>query len=122
MRADGYDVAKYTYLGFGSVFYADCLLLHKYLMIDDMICVEASDIPERMKFNKPYDFIKLKMGVIAEHIPGLDRESKYLVWLDYDTGLSDEKLEDIRGLLGMLAPGSILLITVRCRAKAAVTF
>ena len=31
MRADGYDVAKYTYLGFGSVFYADCLLLHKYL-------------------------------------------------------------------------------------------
>jgi hypothetical protein len=57
-KAD-YFLNEYTYLGLGSVYYADFILFHKYLFIDDMICAEEDAIPKRMDFNKPYEFIRL---------------------------------------------------------------
>lgn len=117
MASLGYDVSTYTYLGFGSVYYADFILFHKYLYIDDMICVEAADIPKRMNFNKPFSFIRLRMKRVAELLPELDRTKKYLVWLDYDCGLSSELLRDAAGFLHVLAPGSIFLITVEAEAR-----
>ena len=46
-----YRVSEYTYIGLGSVYFVDFVLLHRYLYIDDMICVEREAIPKRMKFN-----------------------------------------------------------------------
>ena len=42
LRAAGYPIYEYTYLGLGSVFYADFILFHKYLYIDKMICAEQT--------------------------------------------------------------------------------
>lgn len=108
----GYFLQDYTYFGLGSVYFADFILFHKYLLIDKMICAENSKIPKRMEFNKPYNFIDLHMKSVTDVIPTLDRDKKYLVWLDYDFILDQEKLNDIRGCLHVLAPGSFLLITV----------
>ena len=107
-----YDIRNYTYLGFGSIYYADFMLFHKYLYIDSMICVEGSDIPKRMKFNRPYDFIEVKDDRFSNVLPDLDRECRYLMWLDYDTGITDEHLRDIAGAIQVLAPGSVFIVTV----------
>ena len=98
----GYIINEYTYLGFGSPYYIDFVLFHKFLFIDDMICIEWGDIPRRMKFNKPFKCIKLKMGALLNHIPSLSTRKKYLVWLDYDRPLDPELLQDIDGVLNRL--------------------
>lgn len=108
----GYFIHDYSYLGLGSIYYADFILFHKYLLIDSMICAEKANVPKRMEFNKPYAFIDLRKGAVSDVIPTLNRTRKHLVWLDYDYILDQEKLDDIRGCLYTLAPGSILIITV----------
>ena len=47
-----FRIHEYTYLGFGSPYYADFILFHKYLHIDSMVCVERENIPRRMQFNQ----------------------------------------------------------------------
>ncbi|GAG84130.1 unnamed protein product, partial [marine sediment metagenome] len=113
LNSAGYDIFSYSYLGLGSIFYVDFRLFHRYLYIDDMICAEATDIPDRMNFNRPYGFIDLRMKPVSEVIPTLSQTRPYLVWLDYDTPLSEGILEDVDGCLARLSLKSILLITVK---------
>ena|ERR1700687_3396092 len=112
LAAEGYSVYKYTYLGLGSIYYADFMLFHKYLYIKNMTCVERDDIPNRMEFNKPFKFIKLEMKSVSDVIPNLGARTKYFVWLDYDKPLDSTKLTDLDGLSQVLARSSVLLITV----------
>ena len=65
-----------------------------------------------MKFNKPFEFIRLEMNKIGDIIPTIDRNRKYFVWLDYDNPLDREVLDDVGGFLHVLAPGSIFVVTV----------
>src|SRR5688572_15532181 len=89
----GYRIRDYTYLGFGSVYYVDFVMFHKYLFIDSMVCVEWGDIPRRMRFNKPYRFIKLRMGAIGDLAPEvIGSRKKFLAWLGYDRQLDGEML------------------------------
>src|SRR6266705_1749936 len=115
--ASGYPIYSYTYLGLGSIYYADFMLFHKYLYIKKMTCVESSKIPNRMKFNKPFKFIKLQMKPVSEVISQLGPKTRYLVWLDYDTPLSLAKLADLDGFSQVLAPGSVLLVTVDAESR-----
>lgn len=117
LAASGYPIYNYTYLGLGSIYYADFMLFHKYLYIKKMTCVESSKIPNRMKFNKPFKFIKLQMKPVSEVISQLGRKTRYLVWLDYDTPLSLAKLADLDGFSQILAPSSVLLITVDAETR-----
>ncbi len=112
-----FRISDYTYVGLGSVYFVDFVLFHRYLYIDNMICVEQEEIPERMEFNRPYKFIELQMMSLAEFIPLLKEDQTYLVWLDYDSSLHPEILNDIDGLVQILAPDSILLITVDARPR-----
>lgn len=108
----GHFIHEYTYLGLGSVFYVDFLLFHKYLHIDSMICAEIEDCPDRMDFNKPYEFIDLQMRPVGDVIPEINREKPHFVWLDYDFTIDQDVLADLRKCLHVLAPGSVLLLTV----------
>lgn len=116
-RADGvgYDVSSYRYLGFGSIYYADFSLFHRELRIGDMVCVESAAIPLAMAFNKPFEFVDLRMDAFAAVVPTLDRGKRHFVWLDYDSILDDDTVRDIRSILGILAPGSVFIITVQAR-------
>jgi len=113
----GYDIPSYTYMGFGSVYYVDFVMFHKYLFIKDMFCFEWGDIPKRMEFNKPYKFISLKMGAILKYIHMVSVNQPYFVWLDYDRPLDDEALRDAQGFLGRLSPGSVFIVSVESRAR-----
>jgi len=113
----GFSISDYTYLGLGSVYYADFILFYKYLYLNDMICVEKEDIPKRMEFNKPFPFIRLRMKRVSEVLPELDRGRLYIVWLDYDSVMDEETLRDIEGFAQILRPGSVLIVTVEADPK-----
>lgn len=115
----GYDIREYTYIGFGSVYYTDFVLFHKYLYMDRMICVEGSDIPDRMQFNRPYEFIELRMARFKDVILELDKSRPYVMWLDYDTGLTGEELQDVQNAIQVLPNGSIFLVTVDAEPRVA---
>ena len=112
-----YDIRDYTYIGFGSIYYTDFVLFHKYLYMDRMICIEGSDIPNRMKFNRPYEFIDLRMARFSDVISVLERDCPYVMWLDYDTGLTGEELQDIQNAIQVLPHGSIFLVTVEAEPR-----
>lgn len=113
----GYNISDYIYLGFGSVYYVDFVMFHKYLFIQEMVCVEWGNVEKRMRFNKPFKFIKLKLGALLNHIPSMQRTKQYLVWLDYDRSLDAEMLQDIDGCLNRMARKSIFVITIDARPK-----
>lgn len=109
----GFEIEDYIYVGFGSIYFVDFILFHKFLGIDHMLSVEYStDIEKRVHFNKPFDFIRIEMKPVGEVIPTLSRDLKYFLWLDYDIMIDSDLLEDVRMAAAYLPPGSILLITV----------
>src|SRR3990172_8495457 len=113
----GYTIGDYRYLGFGSPYYVDFVMFHKYIFIEDMVCVEWADVKKRMKFNKPFKFIKLKLEALSQYIPKMRPTKKYLVWLDYDRSLDSEMLQDIDGCLNRMAQKSIFVVTIDARPK-----
>jgi hypothetical protein len=117
LMRDGVAVDAYTYLGFGSPFYADFVMLHKTTGIEDMYCVEAQPVERRMRFNMPYGLVKLRMGTLSETLPDLPRNRRYLAWFDYDYVLNASVLEDLAGMLRIAAPGSIIVVTVEAEAR-----
>lgn len=113
----GYSWVDYTYVGFGSVFYIDFIMFHKYLFLEKMICIEWGDIARRMKFNKPFKFITLELGALSSYIAKMKTNKPYLVWLDYDRSLDDVMLQDIDGCVGRIGPRSIFVVTIDARPK-----
>lgn len=114
----GYPISTYKYLGFGSVYYADFVMFHKYLYINHMTCVEWGEIPKRMKFNKPYNFIKLRMQSLEDALPHvLKGSAKHIVWLDYDRQLDADMLRDIDNCILKMPKESIFLVTIDGRAR-----
>lgn len=114
---EGLPVQDYTYIGMGSIFYVDFILFHRYLYVESMICAEHSDDKKRMRFNKPYKFIRLENGDVASLIPEVEEGKRYLVWLDYDTPLDGDKLNHFGGFLRRLASGSVIMITVDAQRR-----
>jgi hypothetical protein len=113
----GFELRNYTYVGFGSVYYIDFIMVHKFLYMNKMICVEGSGRKKRMKFNKPYRSIKLEMKYFSEFVNSLSRKTKYIIWLDYDYPVNQSMLRDIDNCVSKLASGSIFLVTIECRAR-----
>ncbi len=112
-----YPMEDYTYVGFGSKFFTDFLLFHKYLHIDKLISIEGDKgNQKKYDFNKPLKCIDIKYGMSTEVLPTLSLEkNKTIVWLDYDGLLNEDCLADVAGLADRLEDGSVLLITYNSR-------
>src|ERR1700756_1198523 len=109
----GFRISDYQYTGFGSIYFVDFVLFHKYLGITKLLSLEHDPTAEkRARFNKPYELIKLEIKSAFDAIPSLDRDVKHILWLDYDFGLEASVLLDIEQAAFQLSPGSILLVTV----------
>jgi hypothetical protein len=110
---DGFPIADYQYTGLGSIYFIDFIVFHKLLGIKRMVSIERdSAVRRRVKFNRPFRFIEIKMGSAGEFIPMLSHDRLHLVWLDYDQVLSRQHLEDVSLASSVLSPGSILVVTI----------
>jgi hypothetical protein len=112
----GFPIRDYQYIGFGSIYFVDFILLHKILGINNLLSIEGDrSITKRVEFNKPFDLIKIRMDYSGDVISGLDRDQKSILWLDYDYRLCQNIIEDITLATNILSAGSIILITVDVR-------
>lgn len=108
------DIEKYHYVGFGSIYFADFIMFHKYLNIKNMTSVEnKKEDKTRFQFNKPFDFIKLKIcdsrDFLNIHAPWKD---KLFIWLDYDSEIDTSMVADVEIVASRAKSGDILLVTI----------
>jgi hypothetical protein len=108
------SLESYRYIGFGSIWFTDCVLFHRALGIEDIISIEKEQAHQaRFDFNNPYRGIELRMGTAAEVLPGLDWTHRSIVWLDYDDPLSPSILDDVRTIATRAMSGTALAVSVQ---------
>ena len=113
-----FDMKKYRYVGFGSMWFEDFVLLHKQLGICDMVTIEREvSRRKRVEFNKPYSCIEVVMKDASIALGELRADKPSIIWLDYDGTLSSALNGDIRTAVGTALPGSIVLVTVNSNVR-----
>lgn len=108
-------VDRYRYIGFGSVYFSDFILLHKALGIHNMLSIEDeddNDKRERFKFNCPFRCVDLRFGTSTTVLPKLSWSERTILWLDYDQRIQNYMLKDIEFFCAKATPGSVLLVTL----------
>lgn len=107
-------IEEYTYVGFGSVWFADFALFHRALGVRDMISIERSkEAQERFEDNKPFQ-IKMDFRPSTQALHDLDWSRNQFLWLDYDDPLSCDMLLDMRTVTRRARSGTILAVSVQC--------
>jgi hypothetical protein len=113
-----FPITDYRYVGFGSMWFTDFILMHRVVGISDMVSIEIEKSREkRVEFNKPFGCISVKMGEAASHLGDVLEQKKSLVWLDYDGGLKNALTGDIETAVGAMESGSIILVSVNAMAE-----
>ncbi|OAD18728.1 hypothetical protein THIOM_005667 [Candidatus Thiomargarita nelsonii] len=108
-----FNMQAYRYVGLGSLWFIDFILVHKMLQIKDMISIEKEEYAQRAEFNKPFACIEVKYGETTTILPQLSLGDKpSIVWLDYDSGLEGPVLGDTFTVCRQVTSGSVFLITV----------
>lgn len=107
-------VSSYRYVGFGSVYFADFIMYHKYLNIRKMTSLEREKKKKmRFKYNLPYEFVELIMKPAGEYMDSdLNWDEKLIMWLDYDSMIDDSMIEDIKTFSQKAKHGDFLFVTV----------
>lgn len=109
----GFPINEYKYTGLGSIYFIDFIMFHRYLGIRRFLSVEAAtDIAQRIDFNKPFGCIDIGMGDILDFIPRLSPDMQHILWLDYDHMLTRDILNAVYMASIQLSPGSLLIVTV----------
>jgi hypothetical protein len=107
----------YRYVGFGSIYFADFLLVHRELGINSMVSIEVEEGDEdRFTFNLPLQCIELRFGHSNDILPDLEWSERTIVWLDYDRSLEVAHLADIETVASQVVSGSVLILTFNARA------
>lgn len=117
MRAR-FDFKGYRYVGLGSMWFVDFVLMHKVVGIDDMVTIEREKSrAKRVEFNKPFACIMPRMqeagDALGEVLPG----KKSLTWLDYDGALKQALDGDLELAIGSMEPGSVIFVSVNARVE-----
>ena len=113
LRDFGYPIATYEYTGLGSIYFIDFVLFHRYLGISKMTSVEGDlDVKKRVDFNCPYSLINVVHEDMAAQIARLSPDRRHILWLDFDSMLTEELLDAVQLAAIQLSMESILLITV----------
>lgn len=104
-------IHNYRYIGFGSFYYSDFILFHNQLNIEKMISIESSTDIDRYTFNKPYKCVDLIQGdsatVLGSQIE-FSKETRDIIWLDYDGTFSKEMIADFITIASKISPDSFL--------------
>ena len=111
------------YVGLGSVWFVDFEMAYRRYSLDKMISIESDSVTfERAKFNQPFSCIEVLRGDTAEVIPILYGRSDlehhpWILWLDHDGPLDDDRRDELTDLVENLHEGSVLMATYNAVSK-----
>jgi hypothetical protein len=107
-------LSDYRYLGLGSVWFSDFILVHRSLGLSDMVSIEREVSAEaRIRDNIPFAAVEPIFLSTAEAIPTLDWSKRQIVWLDYDDPICPSIMEDVGAVGRRLISGSVLVVSVQ---------
>lgn len=109
-----FDLHKYQYIGMGAKYFADFLLFHREFNFQNMISIEADENnKDKYEFNKPLNCITMQYGFSSEVLPKLNwtETTRSIIWLDYDSKLGKDMLEDIQTIIAKIPSGSMFFIS-----------
>ena len=113
-----FRVQDYRYIGFGSMWFTDFILMHKVVGIGDMITIEREKSREkRVEFNKPFACIAVRMESAATALGEVLDGKQTLVWLDYDGPLKNALSGDVETAVGGMSSGSLILVTINAQVE-----
>ena len=115
----GLPVSQYRYVGMGGCKFYDFLLVHKYLGLDRMISLEHDEVMAcRARYSCPYKFIEIFEGTIRDFLLGDNYGGNTIYWLDFDRGISNELLGEVKAAAGCVKPGDFLFATVNAEVPS----
>ena len=106
------NLKKYLYIGFGSIYYYDFILFHKFLNITKLLSLDDKSTIKRFEFNKPYDFIKFQNKNSTEYLKEFDWNQNTILWLDYDEELNFSMLSDLNLISKNCQKKDIVILTI----------
>lgn len=112
------------YVGLGSIWFTDFAQAHKVLDINDMFSIEADPIGfRRAAFNKTYRTIRVMEGRTGDRLPDILEIDAFgmrpwVIWLDYDSALDEEIVEDMRWVIINAPTNSVALFTFSASQNA----
>jgi hypothetical protein len=107
---------SYRYVGLGSIYFSDFVLVHRILGLRNMDSVEQDvEKQSRFEFNKPYKCITMHYGPSNDELPKLPWDTRAILWLDYDGPLTDSVLTDVSFFCTNARPASFLAVTVNAQ-------
>jgi len=113
LQPAGFSITDYQYTGFGAIYFVDFILFHKLLGMSKLLSLERmTGLSTRIEFNKPFKCVDVNMVSASSAIPNLSRDTRHILWLDYDGVIHKDFLSDIQSAITVLPAGSILLVTV----------
>lgn len=117
-RSPRFKLATYRYVGLGSIWFADFILIHRQLGITDLVSIEREVSRKgRMEFNRPFSCVTVELGPTGDVIPTLDWNKPTIVWLDYDDPLRKYMFDDFEAVLRRLHSGDVLIATVNANVE-----
>lgn len=112
-----FGLQDFVYFGLGSVWFTDFKLVHRDLGGTQMISAESDPIVfKRALYNRPYSVVEVLEGSSADRLPealaspGLS-DRPWVVWLDYDQAIDEDKLAELEWLVTNLPENSCILTT-----------
>ena len=113
-RLSGNDLRKYTYYGFGGPYLEDFRLLYELYPEIRMVSIEQDKtVWGRQKFHSPCSSLEFADEDMSSFITGYNPgNAKSIFWLDY-MGLEYGCFTDFQSLLGAVAYGSMIKVTLR---------
>ena len=114
------NLLGFRYIGMGSPFFNDFILLHRRYGMTNLVCIEReSHHKDRFLFNKPFDCIEMEWGESTEVLPNLQWTGiPTIVWMDYDDCINEGMLADMRTIFSQLEPGSLALFTIQAEGRS----
>lgn len=111
-------IENYRYVGMGSIYFSDFVMMHRQLGITKMVSVERNTY-EKAAFenNLPHNCIELHFKPTGNVLPELPWDDRSVVWLDYDGRLDESVLSDIGTVCANARSGSLLIVTVNAQPE-----
>jgi len=117
-KSPRFDWREYRYLGLGSMWFVDFIMMHKSIGIGDLVTIEKEHSrARRVAFNVPFSCVQVKIGMSTSVIRELPWDKRTIAWLDYDDQLRSYMFDDLNEIVVKSTSGDIIMVSVNAEAS-----
>jgi hypothetical protein len=117
-KSPRFDWHEYRYLGLGSMWFVDFVMMHKSIGISDLVTIEKEQSrARRVAFNVPFSCVQVRIGMSTSVIRELAWDKRTIAWLDYDDQLRSYMFDDLNEIVVKSTSGDIIMVSVNAETS-----